>query len=371
MRLRDTMDKIYRFRSIDKVLSTEQLDIKDGKGNLLKGYEELEKQQIYFSPLCQLNDPMEGSKDIYWQGDEIVWRNFLIHYLICLEHVFTTYLIGGDDISLSAVDIPVFKKKSDFPTEQYSNLFSQICSKFFSNNKIKQYPNWLAARDKNPIRRNELLLYIDSIHLFALKCISNALYENNLMATDIALTEDSVTKTVLNEEFFDAQKKLQEEHPEKYNAYEKLCSARSHLQSQLKFITHYNEPEINPNKKFLFSYFPELYLQEMEKLLYPNAYIACFSNSYQNASMWSHYAGSHEGICLQFKTENKGFLKLNAITGIGGSKTNTRDIRSTINLPIHKVNYQKEFHLVDFFRSIGVLPIPMFMRCGLWMKVKI
>jgi hypothetical protein len=222
------MNKIYRFRSIDKVLSTEQLDIKDSTGSLLKGYEELEKQQIYFSPLCQLNDPMEGSKDIYWQGDEIVWKNFLIHYLICLEHVFTMYLIGGDDISLSAVDIPVFKKKSDFPTEQYSNLFSQICSKFFSNNKIKQYSNWLAARDKNPIRRNELLLYINSIHFFALKCIYDALYENNLVDDDIALTEDFVTKTVLNEKYFDAQKKLQEEHPEKYNAYEKLCSYISH-----------------------------------------------------------------------------------------------------------------------------------------------
>jgi len=56
------MDKsIYRFRSIDKVLSTEDLD------SNAKGFDELRKQQIYFSSLHELNDPMEGYKEIYWE----------------------------------------------------------------------------------------------------------------------------------------------------------------------------------------------------------------------------------------------------------------------------------------------------------------
>jgi hypothetical protein len=60
---------LYRFRSTDAVLDA---------------YEELVKQEIYFSSPEELNDPMEGYKDVFWAGDRIVWRNLLRHYLLCL-----------------------------------------------------------------------------------------------------------------------------------------------------------------------------------------------------------------------------------------------------------------------------------------------
>ena len=49
-------NSIYRFRSIDKVLSSEDL----GNPKNTEGYDELRKQQIYLSWLENLNDPMEG-----------------------------------------------------------------------------------------------------------------------------------------------------------------------------------------------------------------------------------------------------------------------------------------------------------------------
>jgi hypothetical protein len=55
-------DHLYRFRSIHSILG---------------GFHELENQEIYFCPPQQLNDPLEGFKDIFWKGDEIVWRNLL------------------------------------------------------------------------------------------------------------------------------------------------------------------------------------------------------------------------------------------------------------------------------------------------------
>jgi len=51
---------------------------------LLGGFHELENQEIYFAPARQLNDPLEGYKDLFWRGDEIVWKNFLRHYILCL-----------------------------------------------------------------------------------------------------------------------------------------------------------------------------------------------------------------------------------------------------------------------------------------------
>jgi hypothetical protein len=59
---------LYRFRPISAVLDN---------------YEELAKQEIYFSTPEELNDPMEGYKDVFWSGDRIVWRNLLRHYVLC------------------------------------------------------------------------------------------------------------------------------------------------------------------------------------------------------------------------------------------------------------------------------------------------
>lgn len=69
------MPFFYRFRSLDALLGDHQ---------------ELEKQEIYFSPPEQLNDPMEGYKDLVWRGDKIVWRNLIKHYLLCLTQTVLT-----------------------------------------------------------------------------------------------------------------------------------------------------------------------------------------------------------------------------------------------------------------------------------------
>ena len=70
---------VYRFRSMEYLLGEE--------------YQELEKQAIYFASPDQLNDPMEGLRDIVWRGDRIVWTNFLKHYIYCLVVCYFLYTI--------------------------------------------------------------------------------------------------------------------------------------------------------------------------------------------------------------------------------------------------------------------------------------
>ena len=64
------MAEFFRFRSADA---------------LLEKYQELERQTIYFATPEELNDPMEGFRDIVWKGDKIVWTNFFKHYVFCLH----------------------------------------------------------------------------------------------------------------------------------------------------------------------------------------------------------------------------------------------------------------------------------------------
>lgn len=47
-------DYFYRYRPIEAVLDK---------------FQELENQEIYFSTTDELNDPMEGFKDLVWAGD--------------------------------------------------------------------------------------------------------------------------------------------------------------------------------------------------------------------------------------------------------------------------------------------------------------
>ena len=73
--------QVYRFRSM--------------KYLLVDKYQELKKQEIYFASPEQLNDPMEGLRDIFWRGDKIVWKNFFKHYVFCLYVAYFHSLVAG------------------------------------------------------------------------------------------------------------------------------------------------------------------------------------------------------------------------------------------------------------------------------------
>ena len=61
--------EIYRFRTAKA---------------LLNGYNELSRQTLYLALLEQLNDPAEDTYNVVWQGDDIIWPNFLNYYLRCV-----------------------------------------------------------------------------------------------------------------------------------------------------------------------------------------------------------------------------------------------------------------------------------------------
>ncbi|MFJ7368264.1 hypothetical protein ACIQVU_02270 [Lysinibacillus sp. NPDC098008] len=104
---------MYRFRTVQ---------------NLIGDFQELEKQQIYFAHPEQLNDPMEGMRRYYWQGDEIIWRNLLKHFILCLEHVVTLARLIDKDEKIKIEDIPVFKSIDNLPTDLYKNRIIMFSS---------------------------------------------------------------------------------------------------------------------------------------------------------------------------------------------------------------------------------------------------
>jgi hypothetical protein len=77
--------RLYRFRPLRRLLDQN----------------ELLNQEIFFANPDNLNDPMEGFRDIFWQGDVIVWENLFRHYLLCLEWGYSIVSLGGEEEPLT------------------------------------------------------------------------------------------------------------------------------------------------------------------------------------------------------------------------------------------------------------------------------
>lgn len=332
---------LYRFRPIESLL---------GK------HTELESQEIYFAPLHQLNDPMEGHKDIFWKGDEIVWKNLFIHYLMCFEQICSLQLIAGNTIEISSPDIPVFKTKAEFSAPEYTKIFEEICNLFFENSSVQNYPKGLAART-SPVRRSELYFYLRMLHPHAINCIFSIYEKHNLVDKKHSITNDY---KVMGFESLETPNNIDREHK---NISEHIFFATNHTIQQLDLITKLNNESLttDKNKQFSILDFPEKYTKQLEDIVHPEWYTACFMGSCSNSSMWGNYGGKHEGVCLKFKIDNSEslpFIKLYGIKGWGGSGEKSDPIYGDINHQFHKIRYSKKFPEIDFFKSLGRHSIP-------------
>lgn len=332
---------LYRMRSIDKLL---------GK------YNELEDQTIYFARPDELNDPMEGFRDIYWKGDDIVWKNFIKHYLMCLNDIMMLYFLTKDEDLITPSDIPIFKTEKEFPSEQYKELFDQIKNKVLNNANILFLVNALTKR-KSKIRINELKFYFQTIHNFSLQVVLLAYEDYGLIPKGVGKLPDAhqLFNTFFNGEFFSNIEQTESKSQEAFNALFSIAVDQSH---QLKLISRYNIDRQRPNWNFIIFDFPDSYLNQIQNLLYPEWCAACFMSDCTNSSVWSHYGDKHAGVCLIFngKTrDQKCQLKLH---GIHHGYDSSGPVFGETDLEFYPIEYVKGYGQIDFFRSLGQQPIP-------------
>jgi hypothetical protein len=333
------MKTFYRFRSIDNLLG--------------KKYNELENQSIYFASPNQLNDPMEGFKNLVFNGDSITYKNLFKHYLMCLEKISSLYIIAGEEYHKITTDnIPIFDSFDDFPTPMYKELFKKISKEFF--NIFEDFIDTIATRT-TPIKRDELSSYFDNIHFITLEIIYRNYEENKLLPKREKVNNIDLELINKKEESINLMEKLLKEE----NGVEKLEALifiQKQIHDELALINNaQNKFAINfPNKNFLFTDFVNIYLESLEKLMYPNWYTACFMTESYNSSVWGHYGDCHKGVCLIFEANEK-----ESISFFNGkiSENLNSIVRGTIEHKFYKVNYQEGYPEIDFFRSIGRLSI--------------
>lgn len=336
--------ELYRFRSIESLI---------GK------FKELENQNIYFAePQC-LNDPMEGYRDIYWEGDFIVWRNLFNHYLLCLEKICSLVIISGKKSPVCKDDIPIFSGEDSFPTPFYKKLFHNISESFFKNDNIDKMLKSLACRNL-PVRKDELLFYLGAIHGFALEVI-HIEYEKKGFIPVREVHDLEVEQPIINllsQNFIDfVQEGFNKNNREK-ELLNLLFNASKITNDQIELINRFNKviDDSKKNRNFVIVDFPKEYISQLEKLIFPNWYTACFMSGCKNSSVWGHYGDNHSGVCLIFNidsVDDKEVLKLKGITGYGAEgKT-----YGFTNYVFHPIDYKSGFGSIDFFRMIGRIPV--------------
>jgi len=331
---------MYRIRSIKQILGD---------------YQELEKQQIYFAPFDELNDPLEGVCEMLWQGDSIVWRNFLCHYLLCLNNKFIMAILSGSDgdFAKSEKDIFVQMAERDLPG-RYGEVFKQVKSHFLSKREIALLVECLSERNI-PIQRNELSYHLKTINRTALHSIvfvhiENGLYQDS--ADLLGFLHDDGDSTITS---ITALKNASDEE-----VLEELFRYFNLAHEQLTLQQYYSSRTAEGDNKlaYLLIDFPRDFSTQMDELVYSKWYLACFMSSCTNTSIWGNYGSNHTGICLKFKTyekDNKLFLPIERPVGFNSSGL----IIEPREMYFDKVEYGNDRERVDFFRSILTLPTPV------------
>jgi hypothetical protein len=116
--------------------------------------------------------------------------------------------------------------------------------------------------------------------------------------------------------------------------------------------------------EFLVRSFPAAYVNALEESVHPTGHSACFVANPTDASMWGTYGDAHRGVCLKFKTSHdssgRPALPLYTAVGTGGDM---KIFYEYVPHAFFKISYSQKYFQIDFFWSIGRLPIPKLNSC--------
>ncbi len=335
---------------------------------LLNGFEELERQEIYFSPPDQLNDPMEGFKNVVWRGDEILWRNLLRHYLLCLLNAYSLTMVAGSEFTPDLCRGLVRKTDEDLPDTPIRNILASARHAFFTHAASGVFIEGF-VRHALSVKRSGLTAYLLLLHPLALEVVSNALADHGLgrifESIDCARYTDGIMSSL--SEMIDT-------HAAAGSDAETALESMANISDQMDLIQDFNRdwPQDRANWLFVFRDFPKFYVAALEQLLFPDWYTACFVRDPSNAAMWSVYGDGHRGVCLQFRSKHvegggRTLDLLRAVSLSGGQDETCMTYGYTPHR-FQEVRYASDYPEIGFFETLGTLS--RFKLSGFWYSGK-
>ena len=329
------MAEFFRFRSIDALLDKHQ---------------ELEKEIIYFASPEELNDPMEGFRDIVWNGDKIAWTNLFKHYALCLHRVFCMFRIIGDSEELNVGSISILYSQDELLTPEEKDLFNSVWRQFLNVSQMEEIIEAI-ANARREIRYREITYYLQTIHVILLETIRKLHIVRGSMSESempqlpeelIAASVEQILKIIEFTEVVEDDQQL-----------DRFWELRAIFNDNIRLIEQYNRREIfneisneilRKNNELVIFDFPKVYVENLKNLPFPKWWTACFTKSYDNLSVWGQYADGHRGACLIFEDD-----------------LHWKSVKYWIT-SFHEVSYKNKLIEIDFFRSIGAGTVAEIMK---------
>lgn len=339
------MTIIYRFRSMD---------------NLIHQYSELEEQELVLSSPRYFNDPLEGYQDVFWEGDEVLWKNLLRHYLLNLHRAAIICALSDDDETLDEYAIDPKLTRDDLPTDEYRQQFDSICQSFFEERGFGRISSSLASLPK-PLKRNNLQQVLSVIHRSALESVLERMRTSGMIPEWPKVTNSGDSETV--EDLLEALSAAMDDGDEELfeSMSSQLGPLKSHMYLQQAVQTGLEQLELHYKKyHLLYESFPGRYIREItNSLIHTNWHTLCFAKECASPPMWATYADEHRGAALMFRADRQtdeswGEITINGRTGWKGSEPKFGEITASL----HAVDYESPPPEVDFFRFLGTLPLP-------------
>ena len=331
------MDTLYRFRDL---------------GQLLDRHQELENQEIYFANPEELNDPLEGLRDIAWHGDRIAWDNLFNHYILCLQWMVHCDLLFGEHLLISPKTLPIKGLPNGVSYDDWCKRYSPNLKNIYEVMDIENLISCIIESDRK-IRRPELIFILRMIRPVAYALILN--FHNELGITTDAMKLGDLSFLLDDKiewsEYFEHTQSLSEDglllYFENYGIVVELRRALINM-GGLGLGTS-NKAR---NLRLLLWDFDDIYLEEIQRLTRPEWFAASFTNGYSNATQWSHYADDHKGVCLMFDPKVVDSLADHLLQALPDGSNSMSKVEST-TIEFHNVSYKNTVEEIDFFGSIG------------------
>ena len=315
-----------------------------------RGLQEITNQTIYFAARNELNDPVvEGYINVYWEGDKIAWNRLFRNYVCSLYRALMGYLLQGkeEDIRQKAAieDVHYF---DDVP---FGKILKELGDSFLQHDLVQRFS---AIFDKLKVRisRDDLIICLRFIHHFAL----------------IDTLSSFLSHGSESEEIRNLCSKLQEQAKRMaYKAeHDKIWEQDQGIRQKLfhHLVNVYNDTfqqiyasVTDAQKRTWLTVmvdFPKAYVDNLEKFIHPDVYMACFSGNGNDNSMWGQYAESHCGMCMIYKPHMvNGRNAISLLLPYMYSKDGRTDrYQDSILYPI---NYGGTVREANFFTMLGRL----------------
>ncbi|OTG93576.1 hypothetical protein B9T24_13980 [Acinetobacter sp. ANC 4654] len=330
--------EFYRFRSLKNLFN--QYDDNNIAEKKIKRLGELEEQCIFFPTVQQLNDPMEGYRNLIWKGDKIVWINFIRNFMFLYTDILTEL---DTKIDIDTLDINKIKYNYTMKFREWNIPRCTKTGKLYSVSEINNITEEVFKS----------LEFIKQIDLF--NEAFNPLLENKNFNTLINYLEENKIPNFKIEIILGVI--LLNLHNFIFDNNSRIFDDKTLL--DIKNIINSNEPNFLKKDERYFSikessigtkvYFKtiKLYLEILNESMFDNWYVTCFMKEMDNPIVWSHYADNHKSICFIYEMieeNNVNYLNL---------KNNKNEV---IKFELSEVKYdENERKKINPFENFGML----------------